>query len=92
MLVTLEEERAQQTIKTVCDRLRRRCLAWDEADGFKLMAGEGQPPAARDPLTALEQVDKTEDNAVFVLKDFHELWQNAQLKRKLRNLAHSAKV
>lgn len=91
VLVTLEEERAQQTIKTVCDRLRRRCLAWDAADGFHLLAGEGQPPAARDPLTALEQVDKTEDNAVFVLKDFHELWQNAQLKRKLRNLAHSAK-
>lgn len=91
VLVTLEEERAQQTIKNVCEKLRRRCLAWDAADGFQLLAGQGQPPGARDPLTALEQVDKTEDNAVFILKDFHELWENVQLKRKLRNLAHSLK-
>jgi AAA+ superfamily predicted ATPase len=91
VLVTLEEERALQMVKTICDRMRRRCLAWDAADGFQALTGEDAAPTARDPLTALEQVDKAEDNALFVLKDFHELWDNAQIKRKLRNLAHSLK-
>ena len=44
-------------------------------------------PAARDPLTALEQVDKAEGDPLFVLKDFHECWGNPQIKRKLRTVA-----
>jgi ATP-dependent 26S proteasome regulatory subunit len=81
-----------QTIKAVCEKGKRACLTWDIADGFQVLAGPGGPlPAARDPLTALEQVDKDSNDTLFVLKDFHEAWNNPQIKRKLRSTAQRLK-
>ncbi|HXG10501.1 MAG TPA: AAA family ATPase [Gemmataceae bacterium] len=92
VLVTVEEERALQTVKAVCERSNRPCWTWDWADNFQVLSGSGAtPPAARDPVTALEQVDKLEGNTVIVFKDFHECWSNPQFKRKLRNVAQRLK-
>ena len=92
VLVTPEEERALHAIKTVCERGKRTCLTWDVADGFQaLTAGATAPGPARDPLSALEQMDRADGDAVFVLKDFHECWNNAQIKRKLRGVAQRLK-
>jgi AAA+ superfamily predicted ATPase len=91
VLVTPEEERALQAVKAVCERGKRPCLTWDVADGFVALAAGGQVPAARDPLSALEQIDKAEGDAVYVLKDFHECWGNGQIKRKLRGVAQRLK-
>jgi len=88
VLSTFEEERALQAIKTVCEKQKRPCLTWDVADGFRTLTGSGPlPPAVRDPLAALEHIEKTADPLLLVLKDFHELWNNPQVKRKLRSTA-----
>ncbi|MGB9898230.1 MAG: AAA family ATPase, partial [Thermanaerothrix sp.] len=93
VLVTPEEERALQKIRAVCERTQRHCLAWDLADGFQWVVGSGALPVARDPLTALEQIDHAEAavSTLYILKDFHEAWGNPQIKRKLRNLAQRLK-
>lgn len=92
LVVTSEEERALQSVKEVCERTQRRAMVWDLADGFQFLTTPGgTPPVARDPLTALEQIDKAEGNLLFILKDFHEAWNNPQIKRKLRNLAQRLK-
>jgi SpoVK/Ycf46/Vps4 family AAA+-type ATPase len=92
VLVTPEEERALQTVKAVCERGKRPCLTWDMADGFQTLASvRGSLPAARDPKTALEQVEKVEGDVLFVLKDFHEWWSNPEIKRKLRSIAQRLK-
>src|SRR5436305_4292459 len=91
VLVTPEEERALQTVKAVCERGKRACLTWDVADGFHALTPGASAPAARDPLSALEQVDKADGDVLFVLKDFHECWSNAQIKRKLRGVAQRLK-
>ncbi len=92
VVVTPEEERVLQIIKALCERGQRPCLSWDLGDGFRVVAGnEANPPVARDPISALEQLDKATNNALFVLKDFHDCWTNAQVKRKLRNLAQRFK-
>ncbi|MEW5872057.1 MAG: AAA family ATPase [Chloroflexota bacterium] len=92
VLVTPEEERALQVIKAVCERARRPCLTWDLADGFQALSEPPQGlPSARDPLTALEQIEKAEGEQLFVLKDFHDAWDNPQVKRKLRSLAQRLK-
>jgi AAA+ superfamily predicted ATPase len=91
VLVTPEEERALETVQTVCERTGRTCLTWDVADGFQVLTGKGPSPSARDPLTALEQVEKTDGDTLFVLKDFHEFWDDARVKRKLRNVAQRLK-
>ncbi len=91
VLVTPEEERVLETIKTVCERTQRPCQSWDAADGFQTLTGKIAPPSARDPLTALEQVDKAGNNTLFVLKDFHEFWGDARIKRKLRSVVQRLK-
>lgn len=92
ILVTPEEERALQIVKTICEKAQRPCLSWDLGDGFKAIAGnESNLPTARDPLSALEQMDKATNNTLFVLKDFHDCWSNVQVKRKLRNIAQRFK-
>ncbi|BAU65781.1 hypothetical protein YCF46 [Stanieria sp. NIES-3757] len=92
ILVTPEEERALQSVKQVCERTQRSCLSWDVADGFGAVTNwRGSIPSAKDPLSALEQVDKAEGDSLFVLKDFHDCWTNPQIKRKLRSVAQRLK-
>jgi SpoVK/Ycf46/Vps4 family AAA+-type ATPase len=71
--------------------MKRPCLTWDVADGFQVLTGKSASPSARDPLTALEQVDKVEDDILFVFKDFHEFWDDPRVKRKLRSVAQQLK-
>ncbi len=91
-LVTSEEERALEAVRTVCEHANRSCFTWDAADGFLALVGAASPPSARDPITALEQVEKSNENALFILKDFHEFWNEPRIKRKLRNLAQRLKT
>ncbi len=87
VLVTPEEDRAVQAVRAVCDHLRRGCLSWDAAEHFQPVTPGVAVPTARDPLAALEQIDKAEGDGLYVLRDFHDCWGNLQIKRKLRNLA-----
>ena len=92
VLVTPEEERALSVVKTVCERTQRPCLTWDLADGFQSLANQrGSLPSAPNPLAALEQIDKADGDSLFVLKDFHDCWNNPQFKRKLRSVAQRLK-
>ncbi|NLG99011.1 MAG: AAA family ATPase [Chloroflexi bacterium] len=94
VLVTHEEERAIQMITRMCEDTHRACISWDAAEGFQWITQERSAlPTARDPLSALEQIDKLDGNlaSLFVLKDFHDFWSNAQVRRKLRSLAQEMK-
>lgn len=92
VLVTPEEERALAIVKVVCDRAGRSCLSWDVADSFQAVTNlRGSLPNARDPITALEQIDKADGDGLFILKDFHDCWSNPQFKRKLRSVAQRLK-
>src|SRR5687768_7600298 len=92
VVVTTEEERALAAVRATCERTGRPCQTWDLAEGLHaLVAGGATPAAARDPLSALEHVDKLEGDTLFVLTDFHDCWTNAQVKRKLRTVAQRLK-
>lgn len=92
VLVTAEEERALKTLTSLCAGSGRSAVAWDAAEGFRVLTGSTSAPGrARDPMTALQQIDKASDQTVFVLTDFHDCWGNAQVRRKLRNLAQRLK-
>jgi SpoVK/Ycf46/Vps4 family AAA+-type ATPase len=92
VLITPEEERALQCVKAVCERSSRPCLTWDASDQFQALTGFTRTvPSAKDANAALDQIEKAEDEALFVLKDFHESWSNAQTKRKLRSVAQRLK-
>lgn len=77
---TQEETRLLEAVKAMSGR---PVLVWDAADGFF-------PPTdrpTRDPLMALDHIEQRTDDAIVVLRDFHDLWGNAIVKRKLRNVA-----
>lgn len=88
--VTPEEERVVLRIREVCESFEppRQCVTWDAVEGFTVIAGNKNFHAqSRDPLAALDEVQKTDENAVVVLKDFHEYWNNPQVKRRIRTFS-----
>lgn len=89
LVISAEEERVTEDLKSLCQRTERNCIDWDLAEGFKLLVGKSAPTGGRDPLSVLEQIDKADadEAALFILHDFHECWDNPNVKRKLRGLA-----
>jgi AAA+ superfamily predicted ATPase len=93
VVVTTEEERAVELIKSACDAGRRPALQWDSADGFAHLAGDtGRAPVAKDVAAALDQIEQFPGEGVFVLKDFHDHWTAAGPKRRIRSLAQKLKA
>jgi hypothetical protein len=88
-IVSFEEERILHQLKDVCEKNRRALYPWDPADFFQpLTDAGGTTPAAKDPISVLEAIDKMEGEAVIVLRGFRQCWQGQiRIIRKLRNLA-----
>ncbi|AMW31296.1 AAA family ATPase [Arthrospira platensis] len=91
---TLEEERLELAIKQIGKNQGNRAVyVWDFVDGYN----EGNPNdiglAVRNPLLALEFVEKVPDTtpAIFILRDFHRFLDDISISRKIRNLARSLK-
>ena len=93
LVVSAEEERVMEDIAALCRSTERNCIEWDLAEGFSVRVGKSAPAGGRDPLSVLEQIDKADPDvpALFVLHDFHECWENPNVKRKLRGLAGKLK-
>ena len=92
VVVTPEEKRLLDSIMRVCNNFPRQCLTYDIAEGLRdSNRGNGGVPTARDPLSALEQVEREGSERVYVFKDFHACWGNDQVKRELRNVAQRLK-
>ena len=92
-IVSHEEERITDIVSALCESRGCSMYSWDHADFFQLMHGEGASiPTAKDPLTALETIDKTSGEVVFLLRDFHQCWdKQPRIIRKLRNLVQRLK-
>lgn len=93
VVVSFEEERIVEDIKQVCEQSNRQLLLWDHADFFKACTKNvTAPTGVKDPVSALEAIEKTEGETVFILRDFHQCWQGQpRIIRKLRNLAQKLK-
>lgn len=99
---TWEEERALNLLRSVAAderliRTPRTFFTWSLTTG---MSGDGQPEKAetRAPLKALEFIEKFEDPAVFVLRDFHIYFggqgrqPDFQVLRKVRDVIPTLKL
>lgn len=91
-VVSLEEECIVGQIKEVCEQTGRRLYSWDLGEYFRVVLGEGAPPSAKDPLSALVAIENLPEDSVFLLYDFHLCWTNQpRVVRKLRSLAQKLK-
>lgn len=93
-VVTQEEERVMKEIVGACESANRPAISWDIADGLTPLtesAGRIDRPV-KDPITLLDTIKGMEEDMVFVLKDFHSLWEkNPQVIRKIKNVGQSLK-
>lgn len=93
LVVSQEEDRVLTQLKGLCDATERNLMRWDHADFFKALSGHiKEPPAAKDPISALEAIDKIGGECVFALCDFHQCWKGqSRVVRKLRNVVQDLK-
>lgn len=91
-IITCEEERLLNSIQYLCTQSERSCYLWDIADSFQTLTEGGGVGNAKDPLTALEMIDKSPGEGVFILRDFHHcLINQPRIIRKLRTLTQKLK-
>ncbi len=92
-IVSSEEQRVEKAIREIGQRRGRKVLMWSITEGFQSpdAAGENYTDV-KDPLRALDFVVKFEDNAIFVLRDFHPYLQDPSVVRRLRDANKIFKV
>lgn len=83
---TFEEERFQEDLKTLVEAKGQEAYAWTITSGLMdIITGE-ITQKIYDPVKIMDFIDKYDKSAVFIIKDFHDIWSNFQAKRRLRDV------
>ena len=90
-VVSPEERRVEIEIRDIGKRRNRKVLAWSCTQGLVNLESSESFQDIRDPLRALEFIGKYEDDAIFVLRDFHPYLQDPTITRRLRDLNYEFK-
>ncbi len=85
-VVSAEEKRVEDALLKVGNNRKRKVLAWSCTEGLEAVDGTESFQDIRDPLRALEFIAKYEDDAIFVLRDFHPYLKDPTVTRRLRDL------
>jgi ATP-dependent 26S proteasome regulatory subunit len=85
-IVSWEERRVEETLRDICQRRGKKIVTWT------ITTGLNGNTAAREPVTALDQVLGSPDQSVFVLKDFHPFITDVAVTRRLRDLVYALKT
>jgi SpoVK/Ycf46/Vps4 family AAA+-type ATPase len=89
-VVSWEEERVEEALTSIARERGRRLHVWTATKGFVKPGGQ-RDSATLDPLTALDYVANSQDQAIFVLKDFHPYINEWRITRGLRDLTPALK-
>lgn len=90
-VTSTEEGRVEASLRKICQRLNRRFITWSCTEGFQ--GGDGDTfNDIRDPQRAMEHIFRYENNALFVLRDFHPYLNDPNVTRRLRDLSKEFKV
>lgn len=90
-LTTWEERRVEESIKGVCDKLKRQLHTWSLTQGMKPQvvrtSGPANPTSLPGELEALALAHEAQEFTVFLLKDFHPYMKDPRVVRLMRDLA-----
>ena len=90
-VTSTEEERVEKSLRAICERRNRRFVTWSCTEGFQ--GGDGDTfNDIRDPQRAMEHIFRYENDAVFILRDFHPYLSDPQVTRRLRDLSREFKT
>ena len=85
-VVSAEEGRVEDAIREIGARRNRKVVAWSCTSGLEALDGTERYSDIKDPLRALEFIAKYEDDAVFLMRDFHPYLQDPTVTRRLRDI------
>jgi SpoVK/Ycf46/Vps4 family AAA+-type ATPase len=84
---TFEEERFLEDLKSLIEVKRYEAYTWSITAGLRdLISGDVAVKNLYDPIRLMNYIAEYDKQAVFVLKDFHDIWTNYQAKRALRDI------
>jgi len=86
-VVSHEEARVEDSLKKLCIDREMRLEVWSITEGFRVIANGTGTRDLKDPLKALEYVQRGEGRALYVLRDFHPYFKEPTIVRRLRDLA-----
>ncbi|MBI5883044.1 MAG: AAA family ATPase [Elusimicrobia bacterium] len=89
-LVSWEETRAERMLAALAESHHKRLFLWTFTQGFREV-GKNPDASTKDPQAALDFLEKSQESAIFVLKDFHPYLQDPGVIRRLRDLVDSLK-
>jgi SpoVK/Ycf46/Vps4 family AAA+-type ATPase len=87
-VVSHEEARVEESLRRLCVEREMRLEVWSVTEGFRVVAGGTGVRDVKDPLKALEHVNRGEGRSLYVLRDFHPFLKEPSVVRRLRDLAH----
>jgi ATP-dependent 26S proteasome regulatory subunit len=87
-VVSHEEARVEESLRTLCVEREMRLEVWSITEGFRVVAGGTGIRDVKDPLKALEHINRGEGRALYILRDFHPFLKEPAVVRRLRDLAH----
>ena len=91
-IVSSEEGRVENELeKIVVENRQRKLVIWSITEGFFSKGGGEVYPDYDQPLKALNFILTYDDDAVFVLRDFHPYLQAPEVTRRLRDLSRALK-
>lgn len=90
-LVSWEESRAESMLAKVAERQGKRIFIWSVSRGM-CDAQQACDKNLRDPQPALDFIEKSDQRAIFVLRDFDAYMQDAGIIRRLRDLVTALKA
>ncbi len=92
-LVSWEEARILDKLKDMAQARKKKLFLWSITRGIFLLDDDPSKinEATRDPVNALNYIEKCNDPALIVLLDFHSFLNDQTVIRKLRDLVHNLK-
>ncbi|MBI5211721.1 MAG: AAA family ATPase [Elusimicrobia bacterium] len=89
-LVSWEEGRAERMLTALAAKQDKRMFIWTSTIGFG-EPGKSPDESTRDPQAALDFVARSQESALFVIKDFHPFLQNHGVVRRVRDIIDGLK-
>jgi len=98
-IISWEERRIEDMLRQVAAERRKQLYVWTLTNGIVPIdspPNASADPATRNPLAALDYIAQSQEAAIFVLKDFHALWdrnrpEQAVIVRRVRDVISQLK-
>ncbi len=87
-VVSHEESRVESAFKKICVEREMRLEIWSVTEGFRVVVNGTGTRDMKDPIKALEHVNRGDGKALYVLRDFHHFLKEPAVLRRLRDLSH----